>query len=87
MAFQTSSILTTTTTEHRFGDTDDDNDGILDMFDPDDDNDGIPDTCVNIDNNGDGLGDSPQNDAPYQTPGGDSDSKTGSIVKSITIKT
>ena len=27
------------------------------MFDPDDDNDGIPDTCVNVDNNGDGLND------------------------------
>ena len=59
-------------------DTDDDNDGILDMFDPDDDNDGIPDTCANIDNNGDGLGDyTLENDAPYQTPGGDTDSKTG----------
>ena len=38
-------------------DTDDDNDGILDMVDPDDDNDGILDTCVNIDTNGDQIGD------------------------------
>lgn len=59
-------------------DTDDDNDGILDMFDPDDDNDGIPDTCVNVDNNGDGLGDyTRENNSPYQTPGGDTDSKSG----------
>ena len=59
-------------------DTDDDNDGILDMFDPDDDNDGIPDTCVNVDNNGDGLGDyTREDDSPYQTPGGDTDSKSG----------
>ncbi len=59
-------------------DTDDDDDGILDMFDPDDDNDGIPDTCVNVDNNGDGLGDyTREDDSPYQTPGGDTDSKSG----------
>lgn len=59
-------------------DTDDDNDGILDMFDPDDDNDGIPDTCVNVDNNGDGLGDyTGANNSPYQTPGGDTDNKGG----------
>ncbi len=38
-------------------DTDDDNDGILDMVDPDDDNDGILDVCVNVDTNGDQLGD------------------------------
>ena len=38
-------------------DTDDDNDGILDMVDPDDDNDGILDTCVNLDTNGDQIGD------------------------------
>ena len=38
-------------------DNDDDNDLLLDMWDPDDDNDGIPDTCWNIDVNGDSLND------------------------------
>ncbi|MCH1540965.1 MAG: DUF4129 domain-containing protein [Candidatus Poseidonia sp.] len=42
-------------------DTDDDNDGILDMVDPDDDNDGILDTCVEIDTNGDNMGDYTRN--------------------------
>ena len=59
-------------------DTDDDNDGMLDMYDPDDDNDGIPDTCVDIDVNGDGLNDyTGVNTAPYQTPGGDTDGVSG----------
>ena len=59
-------------------DTDDDNDGILDMVDPDDDNDGIPDTCINIDVNGDMLNDYTRvNSTPYQTPGGDSDGIAG----------
>ena len=74
-------------------DTDDDNDGILDMFDPDDDNDGIPDTCVNIDNNGDGLGRlharaNGRCSIPNAWWRHFVDSKTdNSIVKSITTKT
>ncbi|MEZ8000990.1 MAG: DUF4129 domain-containing protein [Candidatus Poseidoniaceae archaeon] len=59
-------------------DTDDDNDGILDMSDPDDDNDGIPDTCMNLDINGDMLNDFTRvNSTPYQTPGGDTDGIPG----------
>nr|MCS5535413.1 hypothetical protein [Candidatus Poseidoniales archaeon] len=59
-------------------DTDDDNDGLLDMSDPDDDNDGIPDTCWNIDMNGDGLNDYNRlNQTPYQTPGADTDNIAG----------
>ena len=59
-------------------DTDDDNDGLLDMSDPDDDNDGIPDTCWNIDMNGDGLNDyTGLNQTPYQTPGADTDNIPG----------
>ncbi|HIF46242.1 MAG TPA: DUF4129 domain-containing protein [Candidatus Poseidoniales archaeon] len=59
-------------------DTDDDNDGLLDMWDPDDDNDGIPDTCWNIDMNGDGLNDYTRVDtSPYQTPGANTDGIAG----------
>ena len=50
-------------------DTDDDNDGLLDMYDVDDDNDGIPDTCHQIDTNGDGNGDYPVASTEIQVPG------------------
>ena len=50
-------------------DTDDDNDGLLDMYDVDDDNDGIPDTCHQIDTNGDGNGDYPLQEASIEVPG------------------
>ena len=50
-------------------DTDDDNDGLLDMYDVDDDNDGIPDTCHQIDTNGDGNGDYPIASTEIQVPG------------------
>ena len=49
-------------------DTDDDNDGLLDMWDVDDDNDGIPDSCMQIDTNGDGTEDLP-NEQTIGIPG------------------
>ena len=57
-------------------DTDDDNDGLLDMYDVDDDNDGIPDSCRQLDTNGDGQGDYPiqafnGSVVDIQTPGTD----------------
>ena len=51
-------------------DTDDDNDGLLDMYDVDDDNDGIPDECMQLDTNGDGVGDYPSQ-VPIGIPGRD----------------
>ena len=49
------------------------------IIDPDDDNDGILDVCINIDTNGDGLNDYTRSNltAPFQTPGGDTDSIPG----------
>ena len=52
-------------------DTDDDNDGLMDMYDVDDDNDGIPDTCYQIDTNGDGQGDYPVPYTRIEVPGVD----------------
>ena len=58
-------------------DNDDDNDGLLDMYDPDDDNDGIPD-AYELDTNGDDISDmTGVNTTPYQTPGGDTDGVAG----------
>ena len=50
-------------------DTDDDNDGLMDMYDVDDDNDGIPDTCYQVDTNGDGVGDYPVPYTVIEIPG------------------
>ncbi|MGB0791532.1 MAG: hypothetical protein ACPGQG_03300, partial [Candidatus Thalassarchaeaceae archaeon] len=58
-------------------DTDDDNDGLADMYDVDDDNDGIPDSCIQLDTNGDDIGDYPSSafngneSVAIQSPGTD----------------